>query len=543
MTAIPSRRPGILSFLRYALHHGTEGGPVFYLWMTLLTLLALAGTAVWADQVRQGLTITGLSDHVSWGLYIANFTFMVGVAAAAVMMVIPAYLYHDRDMHDAVIVGELLAIAAIVMCLLFVTVDLGRPDRFWHMMPGIGRFNWPISMLSWDVIVLNGYLGLNVWVCAYLLWCRYAGQEPSKRLYLPFVFISIFWAFSIHTVTAFLYQGLGGRPFWNTALLAPRFLASAFVAGPCFIIIALTVLQRLGDYPFGERPVQLLTRIVRIAALINLFMLASEIFTIFYGGGSHAAAMEYLLLGSHGHHALVPWMWSAIALNVCAAGLFCWPGLLERRGLLVTACIMTFTGVWIEKGMGLIIPAFVPSTLHEVVEYLPSTAEWTVMAGIWAAGLLVFTVLLKVAVPLLSGWTPGLAVGIAEVDRQHRELFRRLNNLVRRLRRGEADEVRRTMDYLLEYTASHFGEEEQFMASAGFPGLERHRALHAAFSSRVQELAQQLNAGGDGAQVAQELHFEVRQWLVEHIAHEDRGFGVWLRTRPQRSPSAVAKPH
>jgi molybdopterin-containing oxidoreductase family membrane subunit len=343
-----------------------------------------------------------MTDHVSWGLYIANFTFFVGVAAGGVMMVIPAYLYRDRSMHDVVLLGEMLAIAAIVMCLLFVMVDLGRPERGWHIIPFIGRFNFPISMLAWDVIVLNGYLLLNLHICGYLLYTRFLGRKPNPVWYLPFVFISIGWAISIHTVTAFLYCGLGGRPFWNTALMAPRFLTSAFISGPAFIIISMFVLRRLA-VPIPDAPIKTLVKIVRITVLINLLMLASEIFTEFYTGGAHTSSARYLYLGLHGANGLVPWIWTAIALNVIGTVLFLHPAALSRRGLVITACVLVFVGAWIEKGMGLIVPGFIPSTLHEVVEYLPSLTEWKVTAGIWALGLMIFTIAIKIAVPILTG--------------------------------------------------------------------------------------------------------------------------------------------
>jgi Ni/Fe-hydrogenase subunit HybB-like protein len=369
--------------------------------MTALTAVALVGLHAWAQQVAGGMALTHLSNHVSWGLYIANFTFAVGVAAGGVMMVIPAYLYHDEEMHDVVIVGELLAVAAIVMCLAFVTVDLGRPDRFWHLVPGLGRFNFPVSMLTWDVVVLNGYLLLNLHICGYLLYQRYLGRRPAPRWYVPFVLVSIVWAVSIHTVTAFLYCGLGGRPFWNSALLAPRFLASAFVSGPAVLIVTLLLLRRLAGVRIGDRPVRLLLQIVRITILVNLLMLGSELFTAFYTGGAHETHARYLFFGLHGHHALVPWIWTAVALNVTAAALFLRPGAERSPRRLVAACAAAFTAVWIEKGMGLITPGFVPSTLHEMVEYTPNRLEWQVTAGIWALGLLVFTAALKVALPTL----------------------------------------------------------------------------------------------------------------------------------------------
>jgi len=381
-----------------------EGSPLFYAWMTLLTALSLVGLNAFAHQAVDGMIQTHMTDHVSWGLYIANFTFLVGLAAGAVMMVIPAYLYDDREMHHVVIYGELLAIASIVMCLLFVNVDLGRPDRFWHIMPGLGRFNWPISMLSWDVLVLSGYLLINLHVTGYLVYHRFIGRKPNKRWYLPFVFLSVVWAVSIHSVTAFLYSGLGGRPFWNTAILAPRFIISAFVAGPAFLIVTLRLIDRLTPVHVPAGPARTLTSVLKITVLGNLFMVGSEAFTQFYTGGHHVVAAEYLYFGTHGHHALVPWIWTAIGLDTFAAALFLWGDRTKYPDFwLLVACVAVFSGVWIEKGMGLIVPGFVPSTLHEMVEYLPSLTEWKITVGIWAFGIGVYTVAVKVTAQMLTG--------------------------------------------------------------------------------------------------------------------------------------------
>lgn len=404
---VPAEKPHHLAsyprFLGRALSLATDGGPLFYGWMILLTALFLVGVNAWAYQVKDGMIATNMSDHVSWGLYIANFTFLVGLAAGGVMMVIPAYLYHDRDMHDLVLVGELLAVAAIIMATLFVVVDLGRPDRFWHLIPGIGRFNWPISMLTWDVIVLNVYLLLNLHICGYLLYMRYLDRRPNPRWYVPFVFLSIVWAISIHTVTAFLYCGLGGRPFWNSALLAPRFLASAFVSGPAFLVLTLLLIRRMALFPVGRGALATLTAIIRVAILINLLMVVSEMFTAFYTGGAHASSAHYLFFGTHGADGLVPWIWTSLVCGVIAAFLILKPDVVDRPVLLAAACVLAFAGIWIEKGMGLIVPGFIPSTLHEIVEYSPSITEWKITAGVWALGLLIFTAALKVAIPVLSG--------------------------------------------------------------------------------------------------------------------------------------------
>jgi Ni/Fe-hydrogenase subunit HybB-like protein len=395
--------PTYTLFLWRLLRSAFDSSWRFYLWMGLLTLLALLGANAWAHQVAEGMARTNLSDHVSWGFYIANFTFGVGLAAGAVMMVIPAYVYDDHDMHDVVIIGEILAIAALVVSLLFVVVDMGRPDRLWHLLPMIGRFHWPQSMLTWDVVVLNGYLLLNLHITGYLLYMRFLKRKPAKRWYVPFVFLSIGWAVSVHAVTAFLYGGLGGRPFWNTALLAPRFIVTAFVSGPAFVIVLLQVVRRFSTFPVGAGAIRTLHQVLRVTILVNLFMFGSEVFTSFYTGGAHAISMRYLMFGAHGGDALVPWIWSAIALNVASAVLVYLPQAGRDLRWLSAGCVAAFGGIWIEKGMGLIVPGFVPSTLHELVEYLPSATEWRVSVGIWAFGLMVLTVALKMALRVLTG--------------------------------------------------------------------------------------------------------------------------------------------
>lgn len=548
-----------LTFLKRCARIALAGDWRYYTWLGVLAVFCLVGLNAYAKQLVHGLVVTGMSDQVSWGVYIANFTFLVGVAAAAVMLVIPVYIYRNEDLHDLVIFGELLAVAAIIMCLAFVTVDLGRPDRFWHLIPGLGEFNFPGSMLSWDVIVLNGYLLLNVHICGYLLYCRYRGWRPAKWFYIPFVFLAIGWAVSIHTVTAFLYVGLGGRPFWNSSIVGPRFLASAFTAGPALIILAMQVVRRvtaekpeLQDAPplpsatspaaisvrpamledldelvrhlpqlaavpietrrsilagavvldaeagaallrqgevgseaffvldgrvvvkreengrfrvtrsvgpgeqFGEtsalhneprsatalaqeparvlrlpadslrelmkhpqmsriirsrmserlmitdRALMILRSIVQVSMLINVFLLVNEIFKEFYSPTAHVASSQYLYFGLHGHHSLVPWIWAAIVFNLVAMFLLVLP-LSKSLKYLNLACILAFVGIWIEKGMGLVVPGFIPTPLGEMVEYSPSLNETLVCLGIWAFGLLCYTVFLRMSIPILQG--------------------------------------------------------------------------------------------------------------------------------------------
>lgn len=368
-------------------------------WMLVLTVFALFGLNAYAKQLVHGLQVTGMTDQVSWGMYIANFTYLVGMAAAAVMLVIPVYLYKNEELHDLVIFGELLAVASIVMCLLFVVVDLGAPHKAHHLMM---RMNFPESMLAWDVIVLNGYLLLNLHICGYLVYCAYRKRTPSKAFYIPFVFIAIVWAISIHTVTAFLLQGLGARHYWNSAILAPRFLASAFAAGPAFLILTLQILRHFSHYKVTDKALGTLKSIVVVALAINLFLLVAEVFTDFYTGSTHAGSIRYLFFGIGEADALVPWIWSAVAMNTTALLIFLSPAGRRMRWVNV-ACALLVVGVWIEKGMGLIIPAFVPTPLGEVVEYTPTLNETLVCLGIWAFGLMLYTIFVRITIPVLSG--------------------------------------------------------------------------------------------------------------------------------------------
>jgi len=386
-----------VSFFRDTTVWSLSGGLVYQIYLCILAALMVLGVYAYFVQIKVGLAATNMSDIVSWGFYIANFTFLVGVAAAAVMIILPSYIFKDKDLHKVVIIGEVVAIGALVMCLMFVFVDLGAPWNAWHMMPIIGLFNWPTSLLTWDVLVLNGYLVLNLLVPAYILYCHYYHRKPNEKLYLPLVFISIFWAFGIHLVTAFLYQGLPARPFWNNPLMGPRFLASAFAAGPALIIVVLVIIQTTTSFRVEEQVFNKIRRISVVAAIINLIMLFSEVFKEFYLPTHHSQPAIYLYFGLKGHTALVPWIWTAIVMNVIGTLTMAFNPGKNNPKVLVPACMLLFLGIWIEKGIGLIVPGLVPSPLGEVVDYAPSWVEVSITLGILALGIFVVSVLLKPA--------------------------------------------------------------------------------------------------------------------------------------------------
>jgi molybdopterin-containing oxidoreductase family membrane subunit len=390
----------VINFSKDVIRWGISGGIVYQLYLCILVALMMLGVYAYFVQMKVGLAATNMSNIVSWGFYIANFTFLVGVAAAAVMIIVPSYIFKDKDLHKVVIIGECVAIGALIMALMFVFVDLGAPWNAWHLIPIIGLFNWPSSLLSWDVLVLNGYLALNLLVPSYILFCHYHNRQPDSKKYLPFVFLSIFWAFGIHLVTAFLYQGLPARPFWNNPLMGPRFLASAFAAGPALITIVLNIIQARSSFKIDEAVYTKIRRIVVVAAIINLIMLFSEIFKEFYLPTHHSQPAMYLYFGLDGNTDLVPWIWTGIAMNVLGTLTLAFKPGGNRPIVLVPACILLFLGIWIEKGIGTIIPGLVPSPLGEIVNYAPSWVEVCVTLGILALGVFIVSVLLKPALAI-----------------------------------------------------------------------------------------------------------------------------------------------
>jgi molybdopterin-containing oxidoreductase family membrane subunit len=366
-------------------------------------VLIVSGALAYADQVRMGLGVTAMRDQVSWGFYIGNFTFLVGVAAAAVVLVIPAYIYNWKPIREIVIFGELLAISAIVMCLLFVLVDIGRPERFWHLIPPMGRLNFPQSVLAWDVLVLNCYFLVNLIVVTHILYRAFSGRHYSARLVAPLVLLSIPLAVGIHTVTAFLYNGLAARPYWNSSILAPQFLASAFCSGPAILLVVLQLLRRFTRFEIQDKAIWKIAELMAYAMFLNLFLHGAEAFKEFYSDTEHLLFTRYWYIGIGEHTTLVPYAWSAVALNLAAFLLLILPAARRNPVTLNLGCLATYAGVYIEKGMGLIIPGLTPDALGEIYEYYPTFTELRVAAGVFAIGFLVFTMMLKVAVPISLG--------------------------------------------------------------------------------------------------------------------------------------------
>jgi Ni/Fe-hydrogenase subunit HybB-like protein len=362
-------------------------------WGLLAFLAALAGTGLWCylRQLQCGLGITGMSRDVSWGLYIAQFTFVVGIAASAVMLLLPYYLHNYRVFGKITVLGEFLAVASVVMSLAFVMADLGRPDRAFNVL----RYPSPRSLLFWDLLVLSGYLFLNIFIAWTVLAAERESIAPPSWI-KPFIYLSIPWAISIHTVTAFIYAGLPGRGFWLTALMAPRFLASAFASGPALLVLLSMTVKKFTRFDPGKEAIETLATIISYAMAMSVFFYLVELFTVFYsqipGLMNHC---RYLFAGLQGKAKLVPWMWTSAALAVLALVMLINPKTRKNPVTLGVSCVAVFVSIWIEKGMSLVVTGFIPSPLGKITEYTPTVPEVLITVGIWGLGFLILTILYK----------------------------------------------------------------------------------------------------------------------------------------------------
>ncbi len=376
------------------LEKALSGSNRYWAWIFFLLAVIGVGCLAYMKQLNEGLGITGLSRDVSWGLYIGQFTFLVGVAASAVMLVIPYYLHDYKKFSKIVILGEFLAVSAVIMCVLFIMADMGQPMRvaniLLHPTPG--------SIVFWDVVVLNGYLLLNIVIGWTTLGADRKGVKPPDWV-KPLIYLSVPWAVSIHTVTAFLYAGIPGRHFWLTAVMAARFLASAFSGGPALLILLALLVRKFSKFDPGAEAIQAVGKIVTYAMFANVFLLGLEFFTAFYSNiPSHMHPFLYLYTGIDGHTKLVPFMWLSSILAVVSLAILVFPHLRKNENILAFACAILFISLWIDKGFGLIIGGFVPNMFEGITEYWPTFLETLITLGVWAMGFLVLTVLYKVAI-------------------------------------------------------------------------------------------------------------------------------------------------
>ena len=371
-----------------------KGSGLYWGWIIVLLALIGLGFGFYLLQWFKGLMVTGMGRDVSWAFYIGQLTYFVGVAAGGVMVVLPYYLHDYKAFGRITILGEFLAVGAIVMCGLFVMVDLGNLPRMLNLILHPN----PTSILFYDFIVLQVYMLMNIIIGWNVLSAEQKGVKYQQWVKV-LSYISIPWAFSIHTVTAFLYAGIPGRHYWLTAIMAARFLASAFASGPSLLIILCLIVRKFTKFDPGKEQIRTLGGIVAYAMILNVFFMLLELFTAFYSQiPGHMHSIVYLFAGLEGHGKLVPLMWTAAFFAIVALVLLIVPAARRKEGILLLACISVIISTWIDKGFGLVVGGFIPNPFERVVEYWPTIPEICISIGVWATGFLIITILYKIAV-------------------------------------------------------------------------------------------------------------------------------------------------
>jgi len=389
-----------VEFAGYALRQVLVGRPSYYAWLVFLVLVISVGVVGFSQQVIYGHIVSNLRDPVPWGIFIGTYAFFVGVAAAAMALAVPGYVYGWKPIQEIVVLGEIIAISAVIMAILFVVADLGHPERFWHLIPGLGKPNLPSSMIAMNVLILNAYLVLNLILVTYFLYCNFAGHAYNNAIFITLMFVSIPAALSIHATTAFIFNVLPARPYWNSAILVPRFIGTALAAGPALMVLAFQILRRQAKINIRDEALQKIAEMISIVMIVNLMLFLAEVVTEYRSATHHTVHLQYYFQGLNDDVGLARWAWTGAACNIVAFLLLMIPSTRNHMPTMNLACVLVFVGVFVEKGIGLVLPGFTPGTLGEVYEYFPSITEIMICIGIAGVGTLVFTLLAKIAIPL-----------------------------------------------------------------------------------------------------------------------------------------------
>jgi [DsrC]-trisulfide reductase subunit P len=378
------------------------GSRRYWMWVGILLSLVLLGFLTYHHELEVGIGITGLSRDVPWGLYIGQFAFSVGVGASAIVVVLPYYLHDFKAFGKVTLLGEILGMVAVFMAMLFIFVSMGQPMRVMNVL----LYPHPNSLIFWDLSVLSGYVLINAVITVTLLSAERNGLGPPKWI-KPVIYLSIPWAISIHTVTAFIFSGLAGRSYFMTALLAPRFLASAFAAGSALLILLILLLRRLGKFDPNPQAVPKLTVILTYCMVVNVFFVLVEVFTAFYSRiPDERAHFKYLFAGLGGQHNIAVFEDLSVALALASLAVLLTPRWRSRSRLLPWACGFAFVSVWLDKGFAWIVSGFEPNLFGVVIPYRPTWPEWTIVLGIWALGAFLLTVFYRITLAVRAEKEP-----------------------------------------------------------------------------------------------------------------------------------------
>ncbi|MGD2088861.1 MAG: polysulfide reductase NrfD [Candidatus Aminicenantes bacterium] len=399
-------------------------GKWFYLTVTVLAALVLAGFAAWLYQLDHGLHATGMKNSVNWGVYMTNFVFFIGISHAGTLISAVLRVFNMEWRRPITRAAEAITVFALIVGGLQIVFDLGRPERLFNIIT-IGRLSSP---LLWDVTCISVYFFSCIF---YLLlplipdmallknmenikgWRKKLyrrlsfnwqdSPEQKRRLkkvigVMAILLIPIF--VSVHTVVSWIFS-MTVRPMWHSSIFGPYFVTGAIFSGVASVILAVALIRKALHLENYLKPIhfkKLSSLLMAMAALWFYFTFA-EYLTTGYGALTEELAVFNSKLA--GEFSII--FWSMVACMVLAFAV-----LLTRKtwniGAATTASILVIIGMWLER-FTIIVP-----TLTKPLEqgykagiYYPTLTEWLITIGSTAGFILLLIIFAKLF-PIISIW-------------------------------------------------------------------------------------------------------------------------------------------
>lgn len=335
-------------------------------WIWVLGLIALVGFGMWIRQLILGLAVTGMNNYVSWGLYIITFAFMVGLSAGGLIVSSLAYILKLEHLKQMAPVGIVAAVACVVGAGAMILVDVGHPERVLNILLG-GRLTSPIK---WDFFILAVYLVVGLFELYVMLSKKWLNRTLAAREHALNILAWIGFpvAILVHSITAWIFGLQIGRPFWNTALMAPIFLSSAVVSGVGLLLLVAFIgdKYKLPIPGLDEQNRTFLTKLLSSFILLDAFFLFCDLFTSVYAGGTAEASTAAKLLTGN----MAPLFWLEIILGVVAPFLILVMTKTKRSmGWQAVAGVLVMVGVFLKR-----INIILPNLLQLNVPYAPGVS-------------------------------------------------------------------------------------------------------------------------------------------------------------------------
>jgi molybdopterin-containing oxidoreductase family membrane subunit len=362
-------------------------------WLAVLAVGLLIGFASFIYQWSQGLGVTGLSNTITWGLYIVAFMFLVGISAGGLIVVAGAELAGSTRFEHINRLAVVCSVAAVATAAGTILPDLGRPQRAWKMIvqPHV------TSPLVWDMGVLSVYLAIGL----IDLWILTRRPLPRRALRIMAI-VSLPVAILVHSVTAWIFGLLVARPFWNTPLLAPLFITSALVSGTALVVATGWVVERTTSFRVGSGVFDGLRRLLVWFVAADMFLLFTEVMTTLVSGDpAHRDQLDILLTGR-----LAPVFWAEILIGVAVPVVLLLSRASRRTSVLAGAAVLLLLGVLAKRINILFAAEFEPlvglapgipggrsgQPFRPDEVYLPTWVEAGVLIGMTAFFLTIVTI-------------------------------------------------------------------------------------------------------------------------------------------------------